>query len=653
MGYGAHMSHSRVLVASAAAAVSLTLLTAPPAVSAQEPAAPQAPTDVSARVVDGGVRVTWSPPSSDPAVTHYVVHAGQGSCPVTVDAKARSAVMPVVRGQRVITPKVQAVNALGYSSDAASRRSVDVRGRASSDYANLQVLEFSDFHGALEDTEGAIGAATLVSAFERDRRAVPRTLTLSAGDNFGASPAISAQFDEVPTIKALNLMGLQVSTTGNHEHDRPLGHLRAMVDASDFAWVVSNYSTLAPLQTGKRRVEPFTVLDVDGVKVGVVGMNTEDTAEVTAPGNLSFGPSGRRTITISPKAGVVNRRIAAARAAGAEVVIAALHQGWQANVAGAPTGRLIEVTRGLRGADVAYGGHTHQTFASIVGDTPVAQTRNSGQEYTRTQLCLDRRTGSVVGAATEVVTEAMLEGVAPDPRTAAMVQEYKDQVSAKLDRRIGIVDGVFPRGGIPPVERSGETALGDYVADSLRVKYGTDLALLTGGGIRDTFPARGYEPADPSLRRPSPDGSGPYDVTLGDALSVFPFTNSLMTTEVTGRNLWAALENGVSGYPSDGRFPQISGFRFSFDPTRPVGQRIISVTTADGRAIVADDTAYSLTTVDFLVNGGDDYLGLFSPATAVVRDVLADAFAAAVSADSKANGSVRIPALDGRITRVG
>ncbi len=598
--------------------------------------------------------MSWSPPSSsDPAVTHYVVHAGQGSCPVTVDAKARSAVMPVVRGQRMITPRVQAVNVLGYSSDAPVGRSVDVRGRASGDYANLQVLEFSDFHGALEDTDGTIGAATLVSAFERDRRAVPRTLTVSAGDNFGASPAISAQFDEIPTIEALNLMGLQVSTTGNHEHDRPLEHLRRMVDASDFDWVVSNYSTLAPLQTGKRKVRAFTVRDIDGVKVGVVGMNTEDTAAVTAPGNLSFGPSGRRTITISPKPGVVNRRIAAARAAGAEVVIAALHQGWQANVGGVPTGRLIEVTRGLRGADLAFGGHTHQTFTSIVGDTPVAQTRNSGQEYTRTQLCIDQRTGTVVGAATEVVTEAMLAGVVPDPKTAAMVQDYKDQVSAKLDRKIGVVDGTFPRGGVPPVERSGETALGDYVADALRAKYGTELALLTGGGIRDTFPARGYEPADPSLRRPSQGSSGPYDVTLGDALSLFPFTNSIMTTKVSGRNLWAALENGVSGYPSDGRFPQISGFRFAFDPARPVGQRIISVTTTDGRSIAADDTTYSLTTIDFLVNGGDDYRGRFSPESAVVRDVLADAFAAAVSADSAANGFVRIPALDGRITRVG
>lgn len=647
------MRRSHLLGVPAAAAVFLSLLVAGPRAVAQEPGAPEAPTDVSARVVEGGVRVSWSPPpSSDPAVTHYVVHAGQGSCPVTVDAKARSAVMPVVKGQRVITPRVQAVNPLGYSSDAAARRSVDVRGHVSSDYVNLQVLELSDFHGALEQTDRNIGAALLATAFERDRRAVPRTVTLSAGDNFGASPAISAQFDEVPAIRALNLMGLQVSTLGNHEHDRPLEHLRRMVGASEFTWVVSNYSTLAPLQTGRRKVEEFTVLDIDGVKIGVVGMNTEDTPHITPVGSLVFGASGRKSITISPSVSPVNRRIAQARAAGAEVVIAALHQGWQSNVNGAPIGRLVDVTRGLRGADIAFGGHTHQTFSSIVGDTPVAQTRNSGQEYTRTQLCLDRRSGRVVGAATQVVTGELLAGLVPDTETAAMVQGYRDQASAKLDVRIGVVDGIFPRGGIPPVERSGETALGDYVADALRVRYGTDLVILGGGGIRDTFPAYGYKPVDPSLRRPGGGSSGPYDVTLGDALSVFPFNNSVMTTQVTGRNLWTALENGVSGYPASGRFPQISGFRFTFDPTLPVGQRVISVTTTDGRAIASDDTPYSLATTDYLVSGGDDYQGLFSPNIAVVRDILADVFADAVMSESTTNGMVRIPALDGRITRV-
>lgn len=615
---------------------------------------PEAPTGVVSRVVEGGVRVTWTPPgAADPSVTHYVVHAGPGSCPVSVGAKTRTAVMPVVKGQKVIRPQVQAVNELGYSAGGTSADSVNVRGRASGDFVNLQVLQFSDFHGALESSATNIGAATLVSAFERDRAAVPNTITVSAGDNFGGSPAISAQFEELPSVQVLNAMGLDVSTTGNHEHDRPLSHLRSMVQASDFAWVVSNYSTLAPLRTGKEKVDEFTIVDADGVQVGIVGMNTEDTAEVTAPGNLNFGASGTKAIEISPKTSEVNKRVKAARKAGADVVIALLHQGWQTNAGEQPVGRLIDVTRALRGVDLSYGGHTHQTFASIVNNVPVAQTLNAGQEYTRSQVCVDKRTGTVVGVASEHVTKQMVALLEPDARTQALVDRYADELSARLDRVIGVVDGVFPRGGVPPVERSGESALGSYYADALREKYQTDIAFISGGGLRDTFPAGGYTPKDPSLRRPGPGSTGPYDVTLGDVVAVLPFNNYTATSTITGADLWAALENGVSGYPSDGRFPQISGFRFTFDPSRPVGQRIVSVTLDDGRSVPRDGTVYTVSTIDFLVNGGDDYRGYFSPATAVMRDVYTDVLTEKVIADTAKFGRVPVTSGDGRITKVG
>ncbi|HAN72746.1 MAG TPA: bifunctional metallophosphatase/5'-nucleotidase, partial [Actinobacteria bacterium] len=152
--------------ASAVAIVLAVALAGPTAPAlAKQVGSPQAPTDVTATVVDGGVRVAWTPPSdAGSAITHYVVHAGQGSCPVTVGADATSAVMPVVQGQRRITPRVQAVNAAGYSPDAKAAGSVNVKGRANRDFTNLQVLEFSDFHGAVDDTAGTIGAATLVSA---------------------------------------------------------------------------------------------------------------------------------------------------------------------------------------------------------------------------------------------------------------------------------------------------------------------------------------------------------------------------------------------------------------------------------------------------------------------------------------------------------
>jgi 5'-nucleotidase len=139
-------------------------------------------------------------------------------------------------------------------------------------------------------------------------------------------------------------------------------------------------------------------------------------------------------------------------------------------------------------------------------------------------------------------------------------------------------------------------------------------------------------------------------VTVGDALTVFPFGNSVSTTTITGTLLWKALENGVGGaYPADGRFPQISGFKFSFDSSKPLGSRIVSVSKLDGTPIAKDSTVYTVATLDYVVQGGDGYVGVFSPATAKVRDLLVDVFIEAV----KGRTPITVPAADGRTTKVG
>lgn len=628
-------------VAAAPAAPRLVPLAAPPG----------APSGVTATAVKSGIQVTWAPaPAADPAISGYVVSGGIGTCPVWAPATATSAIVPVMQGQATLTPRVQAVNELGYSL-VGQGATLSTTGIApSTRYKNVQILQLSDLHGAVEKTATNIGAAALASAFESDRGTVVRTFTVSAGDNIGAAPAISTEFAEMPTIQSMNLMGFDVSTFGNHEHDRNISHLRSVIDASEFEWVVSNYSDLSPLQVGDKGAKPYTIIEKAGVKVGFVGMNTEQTKEQVFPGNLTFGS---REIVISPRTSTVNEQVEAAKAAGADVVVALLHQGWSANIGPTPVGRLIDVTRALEGVAVAYGGHSHQTFASVIDGTPVAMVRNSGQEYTRTQICFDSVEGDVAGVSVDYVTKAAFGATAPESAAVnALIGGYKSQLNAKLDVKIGTVSAVFPRGGNPAVERSGQTPLGDYAADALRAKYRTDFAFVNGGGIRDTFPARGYVPADKSLRRPATGVSGPFDVTLGDALTVFPFGNSAVTTTITGANLWAALENGVSNFPNDGRFPQVSGLRFSFNPTRPVGQRIVAVTKADGTPIARDGTVFTMSTLDFLVNGGDGYGTLFSPAAATVRDLYVDVFVEAVEADAKAGRTTVPAAADGRIVRV-
>jgi 5'-nucleotidase len=252
----------------------------------------------------------------------------------------------------------------------------------------------------------------------------------------------------------------------------------------------------------------------------------------------------------------------------------------------------------------------------------------------------------------EVMTRSKFATLTPNADGAALVKKYKDQLNAKLDVKIGQVNGIFPQGGTPQVQRAGEAALGNFTADAMRKKYGTDFAYINGGGIRDKFPAATYVAADKSLNRPGADKVAPYDVTLGDALAVYPFGNTVGVSVITGENLWKALENGVSNWPGDGRFPQISGFKFSFDTSKAVGSRVQSVSKSDGTAIAKDGKEYTIAVPDFMIYGGDGYVGFFTPSKAKLRGLLVDVFIEAVQEASAGGKAIQIPALDGRITKV-
>ena len=628
-------------------------------------AKPSAPTNVTSYLWKNGIMVKWTPTEATPAITHYVVSAGSGSCPVMIPANGRSYVtMPVVVGQPGGTPVVQAVNAYGFSVAAKSRMSYTAEELATvvspSNIKSVQVLQLSDLHGAIEASATNIGAAVLASAFANDRKNAAATVTLSSGDNIGAAPPISTEFEEMPTIESMNLMKFDASTFGNHEHDRNLAHVQKVIGASDFQWVSSNYgdSSLAVLKSGTKAAKSFTIIERGDVKIGIVGSNTETTIEQVFPGNLDYTDSAGVKRTIEIQAGVegINAAIKAAKKAGADLVVAVIHQGWSESVGGVSVGVLNEMATEIKGAAAIYGGHSHQTFTTVVPveksttGTLVGQTLNAGVEYTRSQICVNTSSNRVLGSSIETIKRAAVATVVPDAPTAALVKKYKDQMTGKLDTKIGTVAGTFPRGGTPAVERSGENPMGIYIADLLRAKYKTDFALTNGGGIRDTFPAKTYTPVDTKLVR---TGNGPFDVTLGDALTVYPFGNQVATTVVTGENLWKALENGVGGnYPGDGRFPQISGFKFTFDPTKAVGSRIVSVTKNDGTAIAKDQTVYTLTTLDFIIYGGDGYLNVFSPAKAKVMGALLDVFVDALKADLAAGKVTQLPALDGRVKKV-
>jgi len=655
-----------------ALATSLLVSLVVPTAQAVTYSLPNAPTNVTSYIGAKGVVVRWTPGADvEPGITGYVVSAGAGSCPIFVPAKAHNVVtMPVVVGQPAGRPVVQAVNAYGFSKPAASNKSYTAAELAvvsSSNNKAVQVLQLSDLHGAIE-VGNSFGAPLLVSNFDADRKANAATVAFTSGDNIGAAPPISTEFEELPTIETLNAMKLDAGAFGNHEHDRNLAHVQKVIGASDFQWVVSNYNTdsLAALKSGTKQAKTYTIIERAGLKIGVVGANTPETIEQVFPGNLDYtdASGAKKTITINPGVTGINQAIVDAKAAGADLVIALIHQGWQENADGVAKGVLNTMAAQIKGAAAIYGGHSHQTFATVIPSSPrvapvvLGQTRNAGVEYTRTQICM--KFGKVVGQSIEHVLKAAAPTIntgvvstvtTQDVAAAALVKKYKDQLSVRLDIKIGQVSGVFPRGGTPAVERSGETPMGNYIADLMRAKYKTDFAIQNGGGIRDTFPARTYIPANTALVR---TGTGPLDVTLGDALTVYPFGNQIATTVVTGENLWKALENGVGGnFPGDGRFPQVSGFKYSFDSSKPIGSRIVEVTELDGTPIAKDSKEYTLTTLDFLIYGGDGYLNVFSPSQAKVKGALLDVFVDALKADMAAGKVTQVPAADGRIKKVG
>lgn len=510
-----------------------------------------------------------------------------------------------------------------------------------SDTVDLRLLTVSDWHAQLDPLSArpagqAGGAAVLSSYFQQERREQPNTLTVTAGDAFGGSPPLASLFDEVPAVRAMNLMGFDADTLGNHNFDRGVGHLERMVAQAEFAYVSANLAKPEGVLTG---VAPFVIRSVDGHKVAIIGITNPEAPTLVKPGN--FGG-----IAVTDPVTAANRARAAARRAGAKTFIVLTHMGVERTDAdGAPSGALIDFANAVGGFDVIVGDHTDVRYSGVINGALVVENRSKGLTYARVDLRIDRGTGRVLSRTSEFVTP-LTSAVVPDPAVVEMLAPYREALAASFDEVVATAEGVFPRGG--NIERLAEVAIGNLVADSMRSATGAQLALTNGGGIRAALPSS-YLPADRSLRRTSTGyASGPpYDLVLGDAHTVLPFGNAIVTKMTSAAQLRAALEHGFSSLPAaNGRFPQVSGFKVEYDVSRPVGSRVVSLTLSDGSPIV-DGVHYTLATNDFLAAGGDGY-AMLADGSGVTRDVMATALAEHM----RAAGLLR-PVIDGRLTRVG
>jgi 5'-nucleotidase len=518
-------------------------------------------------------------------------------------------------------------------------------GAGPSDVRRITIVGFSDWHGQLEPvpvTVGGVtrllgGAAVLKAYFDRERSQNPGgTLVVTAGDAFGATPPVSSFLEDVPAVEAQNLIGVDADTLGNHNFDHGLPRLEKLMALARFPYVAAN--VVGP--GGRTLAPPSHVFSRNGVRIGVIGIANPETPVVVSPGRVGE----YRFLDPAPE---INRHAASLRRQGANLVIVLAHIGATAVAAdGRPRGPLDELARAVRGVDVLIGDHSDVSVNAVVNDVLVVENRSKGIEYAVIEVEYDLAHGKVVGRRA-VHKRPLADAIAPDPALTALVDGYLIQIRPLFDQSAGEAAMLLDR------SRAGESTLGNFVVDAMRAEYGTQLAFTVSGGLRDDLPSS-YRPALRPLRRPQPGYAAgpPWDLVRGDFFAIFPFGNVAVTFRIAGRTLWEALENSVSqGAVVDGRFTneagrflQVSGFAYRFDPQRPVGRRVTSVTATDGTPIPADDRMWTAVTIDFAYYGGDGY-SMLDNGTGTTRDPIAEIVARAVS--QRGNADAR---LEGRVT---
>ncbi|MBI3167038.1 MAG: 5'-nucleotidase C-terminal domain-containing protein [Chloroflexi bacterium] len=531
------------------------------------------------------------------------------------------------------------VSATGAGAAAPQQETIDI-----------QILNVSDWHGQLDPlvvgTAQVGGAAVLSAYFQADRLANPNTITLTAGDAFGATPPISGFFGDVPTIEAMNLMGFQVDTLGNHNFDGGIAHLQSLIDIADFQYVSANLENRDDNLTG---VEDFKIFDVAGVKVAIIGLTNPEAPTLVFPG--SFGTS---TPTDPAKAALKARN--AAKDAGAELVIVICHMGVTGfNPDGSPYGPLIDLAKAVnkdnnksQKIDVIIGDHTDIQFSGIINGALVYENRSKGLTYAKAKLTVNANNHKLVDQSVQFVTP-FAATITADPAVAALVQSYRTQLTPILGTVIGSstvevlrTDSCGNSNG-----RLCESLVGNVTADAMREHYGTDFAITNSGGLRNrlTCPtAGGGDGFCPVYIAP------PYKITRGQVLAVLPFGNVAVTLSVNGAELKSMLENGVSSMPgANGRFPQVSGLCFTYNIQATAGNRITgAVRQAEDGSCTGDPVdltsagTYTIAMNDFMANGGDGYPNFAN--RMVTREILDQVLADYITAA----GTIS-PSIQGRI----
>lgn len=474
--------------------------------------------------------------------------------------------------------------------------------------ATLTIVHINDLD-RMDGSGDAGGVARLATVIKQIEAENENVLVTNGGDTI--SPSLLSSFDQgAHMIDLYNKVGIDVMVLGNHEFDFGPDVTRQRIAEAEFPFLSNN--ALEPDGTLIDGVAEQHVIQVGEHTVALLGLTTAGTAVKSSPGDVTFADPVEVAETVGERL----------RENGADLVIALAHTD-------------VGEDRALfaaRPVDIVLSGDDHDVRVDYDGRIAMVESGEQAEFVTVISIAMDEVEGRsgprfVWQPSFQLINTANLE---PDPDMAAEVQVYLDRLSAELDIEIGSTSVELDTRRT--TVRSVETGFANLIVDAMRATTEADVAITNGGGIRAD---RTYEPGTVLTRR--------------DVQSELPFGNKTILIEVSGADIVAALENGVSQVEDGGgRYPHVSGMSFSFDAAKEAGSRVTEVKVGDG--MIDPAKTYTLATNDFMGNGGDGY-AMFRGANRIVDANAGELMAAQVIRFIENTGTIA-PVAEGRVTRL-
>jgi 5'-nucleotidase len=484
---------------------------------------------------------------------------------------------------------------------------------------DLRILAINDFHGNLRPPPGGIriadpndktkkiavaagGAEYMATLVKELREGHKNNIFVAAGDLIGASPFLSAMFHDEPTIESLSMMGLAVTSVGNHEFDEGTDELLRMQNGGchpadkcqgphPFAGAKFHYLAASTFEksSGKTVFPPYEIREFDGVPVAFIGLTLKGTPNIVSP----VGVAG---LEFRDEADTVNALVPELKARGVEAIVVLIHEG------GVPTGDynecpgisgpIVDIVKKFdRAVDIVISGHTHQAYVCDIDGRLVTSGDKYGTLVTTIDVKLDPATHDVISAKADnvIVRNAAL---AKDSDQTALIAAYDKLAAPIAERRAGSVTDTLSR--VP--NEAGESVLGDIIADAQLAATRSDkdggamIALTNPGGIRTDIAKK-------------EDGA----VSYGDVFASQPFRNQLVTLTLTGAQIKDMLEQQWLD-PKRPRILQVSkGFEYTWDNAKPYGEHVAAESLALNGARIERAQAYRVTVNNYLSVGGDGF----------------------------------------------